>query len=145
MKFKKAFKGTIATAVIISGTMLSSCHTNTGKSAVAALTLTPLDQPTLDSIKALDEKNHDITFVLVNKLPNAAAMHNRVINLPPIGKELRIDFDKYVHRGHNGRIYIILPDNYAGPKEKFIMKSFPDYKGWYGSMLSNNFVMYAAK
>lgn len=47
--------------------------------------------------------------------------------------------------GHAGPLYIILPDSYGGPKEKFILKSFPDYKGWYGSMLSNKYVMYEAK
>jgi hypothetical protein len=47
--------------------------------------------------------------------------------------------------GHAGPLYIILPDSYAGPKEKMILKSFPDYKGWYGSMLSNKYVMYGAK
>ncbi len=70
-------------------------------------------------------------------------MYNRVIILPPVGDKLRIDFDQYLHKGNNGPLYIILPDNYAGPKEKFILKAFPDYKGWYGSMLSNNVVMYA--
>jgi len=72
-------------------------------------------------------------------------MHNHVITLPPIGDELRIDFDQYLHNGHKGPVYIILPGNYADPKKEFIMKAFPDYKGWYGSMLSNNVVMYAAR
>ena len=130
---------------VILGAMLCSCHNNTGKDVAAAIALTPLDQPTLDSIKALDKQNHDVTFVLVNKLPGTETMHNRVLSLPPIGNDLRIDMNKYLHKGHDGPIYIILPNSYAGPKEKFIMKSFPAYKGWYGSMLSDKFVMYAAK
>ena len=47
--------------------------------------------------------------------------------------------------GHAGPLYIILPESYNGPKEKFVLKAFQDYKGWYGSMLSDAYVMYAAK
>jgi hypothetical protein len=111
----------------------------------SAKPLPPLDQASLKQVMALDKQNQHATFVFVNEVPGSAKMHNKVVMLPPISDKLRINFDEYVHKGHNGPLYIILPDKYAGPKEKFILKAFPDYKGWYASMLSDNFVMYAAK
>jgi len=104
-----------------------------------------IEPQALNGVTALDRENRNATFVFVNPRLADQVSHNKVILLDPIGDNLRIDFDKYVHKGHQGPLYIILPDQYAGPKEKMILKSFPGYKGWYGSMLSTNFVMYAAK
>ncbi len=53
--------------------------------------------------------------------------------------------DDYTYDGFAGPLYIVLPETYNGPKEKMIMKSFPGYAGWNVSMLSNNYVLYAAK
>lgn len=107
--------------------------------------LSPFDQQTFKSIMELDRHIQNSTFVFVNNIPDGSNIRNHVIMLPPIGNELRIDFDQYVHKGHKGQLYIILPNNYAGPKEKFILKAFPDYKGWYGSMINDKYVMYVAK
>jgi hypothetical protein len=104
-----------------------------------------IDQPALDKIMMIDKKQRNATFVFVTKDIGLEIRHNRVINLEPIGDDLKIDMDDYEYDGHAGPLYIILPDSYAGPKEKFILKSFPDYKGWYGSMLSSKYVMYEAK
>ena len=104
-----------------------------------------IDQHTLNEVTVLDQQNHDATFVFVNPGFANQVSHNKVILLEPIGDDLRINFDNYLHKGHSGPLYIVLPDKYGGPKEKMILKSFPDYKGWYGSMLSNDYVMYAAK
>jgi hypothetical protein len=104
-----------------------------------------IEPQALNGVAALDRENRNATFVFVNPRLAKQISHNKVILLDPIGDDLRIDFDKYVHKGHDGPLYIILPDRYAGPKEKMILKSFPGYKGWYGSMLSANFVIYAAK
>jgi hypothetical protein len=63
-----------------------------------------------------------------------------------IWRKLRFYYEQNsLYDGHAGPLYIILPESYAGPKEKFILKGFTDYHGWYGSMLSDNYVMYAAK
>ncbi|MDB5150837.1 MAG: hypothetical protein JWQ57_4857 [Mucilaginibacter sp.] len=104
-----------------------------------------IDQVSLDKIMAIDRQQKNATFVFVNKDIGLEITHNRVLNLEPIGDDLKIDFDDYEYDGHVGPLYIILPDSYAGPKEKMILKSFPDYTGWYGSMLSNKYVMYEAK
>jgi len=137
--------GLVASTLVLFSSLLYLSHRNMIVSNSSENMPQPVDKPTLDSIMSLDRKNNNATFVFVNEVPGADKMHNRVIQLPPIGDELRIDFDKYVHKGHNGPLFIILPDSYAGPKEKFVLKSFPDYKGWYASMLSDKYVMYAAK
>ena len=133
-----AFVG-IAVAFLI-GLYYTLPHKALQKNAVL-----PMDQAALKQVVLLDKKIRNSTFVFVNQIPETTRLSNRVIHLPPVGDELRIDFDKYVHRGHFGPLYVVLPDNYAGPKEKFILKSFSDYKGWYGSMLTDKVVMYAAQ
>ncbi|HTD40182.1 MAG TPA: hypothetical protein VK671_06140 [Mucilaginibacter sp.] len=120
---------------------------NKNKSAhgISGIAQQTIDQPSLNKIMALDQQQRNATFVFVNKDLGLEIKHNRVLNLEPIGEDLKIDLDDYQYDGHAGPLYIILPDSYAGPKEKFVLKSFPDYKGWYGSMLSDKYVMYEAK
>jgi hypothetical protein len=67
------------------------------------------------------------------------------ITVLSIGDDLKIDIDDYRYDGHAGPLYIVLPESYNGPKEKMILKSFPRYKGFHVSMLSDNYVLYAAK
>ncbi|GAC1314894.1 MAG: hypothetical protein NVSMB24_40030 [Mucilaginibacter sp.] len=145
---KKSLAGGIAMTglLLVTLTLLYySPHGRTSATTTPDIILASIDKPSLQQVMALDRESYHATFVFVNQVPGIAGMHNRVIKLPPIGDELRINFDQYLHKGHNGPLYIILPDNYAGPKEKFILKAFPDYRGWYCSMLSDKFVMYAAK
>ncbi|MGZ3929380.1 MAG: hypothetical protein ACXVJG_20640 [Mucilaginibacter sp.] len=104
-----------------------------------------IDQPSLDKIMAIDKQEKNAVFVFVNKAIGQEITHNRVLNLEPIGDDLRIDFDDYEHDGRGGPLYIVLPDNYAGPKEKMILKSFPDYKRWDVTMLSDKYVLYEAR
>ena len=120
---------------------------NKNKSAhgVSGIAQEFIDQPSLDKIMAIDREQKNATFVFVNKAIGLEIIHNRILNLEPIGEDLKIDLDDYEYDGHAGPLYIILPDSYAGPKEKFILKSFPGYKGWHGSMLSDKYVMYQAK
>jgi len=122
-----------------------SYNKNRSARGVTGIAQWAIDQKSLNQIIALDEQNTDATFVFVNASLGLEVTHNRVITLQPIGDDLRIDFDDYEYDGHAGPLYIILPESYAGPKEKMILKSFPGYKGWYGSMLSDGYVMYAAK
>ncbi len=103
-----------------------------------------IDQTALDKVMSIDRNTRNATFVFVNKELGLEIKHNRVLGLEPIGNDLKIDMDNYEYDGHAGPLYIILPDNYAGPKEKFILKSFPDYRGWYGDKLSNRYVIYKA-
>ncbi|MBS1519455.1 MAG: hypothetical protein JST50_00550 [Bacteroidetes bacterium] len=120
---------------------------NKNKSAhgVSGIAQQNIDQAALNKVMAIDNQVRNATFVFVNKELGLEIKHNRILGFEPIGNDLKIDFDDYEHDGHAGLLYIILPDNYAGPKEKFILKSFPDYKGWYGSKLSDKYVMYEAK
>jgi hypothetical protein len=120
---------------------------NQNKSAhgVSGIAQQNIDQTALNKVIAIDQHVRNATFVFVNKELGLEIQHNRILGLEPIGDDLKIDFDDYEHDGHAGPLYIILPDNYAGPKEKFILKSFPDYRGWYGSKLSDKYVMYEAK
>ena len=80
-----------------------------------------IDQKSLDKIIALDKQNTNATFVFVNESLGLEIKRNRVITLQPIGDDLRINFDDYLYDGHAGPLYIVLPESYAGPKEKFLV------------------------
>ncbi len=116
-------------------------HSARGTSGLAQPTI---DQKALDQIIAIDQQNTNAIFVFVDASLSTEIKHNRVIVLDPIGDGLTIDTEDYQQSGHAGPLYIILPESYAGPKEKMILQSFPQYKGWYGSMLSDWYVMYAS-
>jgi len=119
---------------------------NKNKSAhgISGIAQQNIDQTALDKVMAIDNQVHNATFVFVNKELGLEIKNNRILGFEAIGDDLRIDIDDYLHDGHAGPLYIILPDNYAGPKEKFILKSFPDYKHWYGDKLSDKYVIYKA-
>jgi hypothetical protein len=104
-----------------------------------------IDQQSLNYIMKLDRENRNATFVFVSNDIGLEISHNRIITLKPIDDDLKIDMDDYTYEGFAGPLYIVLPETYNGPKEKMIMKSFPGYAGWNLSMLSNNYVLYAAR
>ena len=103
-----------------------------------------IDQTALNKVMTIDRQARNATFVFINKELGLEIKNNRIVGLEPISDELKIDMDDYEYDGHAGSLYIILPDSYAGPKEKFILKSFPSYKGWYGRKLSDRYVLYKA-
>jgi len=104
-----------------------------------------IDQPSLNQVMKLDRENRGAIFVFIGDDIGLEIKNNRIITLQPIGPDLEINPDDYVYKGFAGPLYIILPESYAGPKEKMIMKSFPGYAGFNLSMLSDNYVLYAAK
>ena len=104
-----------------------------------------IDQQSLNYIMKLDRENRSAIFVFVSNDIGLEIFHNRIITLKPIDDDLIIDMDDYRYEGFAGPLYIVLPETYNGPKEKMIMKSFPGYAGWNLSMLSNNYVLYAAR
>ena len=104
-----------------------------------------IDQAALKTIMRIDEENRNAIFVFISNDVGLEIDHNRIITLSPIGSDLKTNVDDYRYDGHAGPLYIVLPESYAGPKEKLIMKSFPGYKGFNLSMLSNNYVLYSAK
>ena len=104
-----------------------------------------IDQPSLNAIMKLDRENKNATFVFIANDVSLEVQHNRVINLSPVGDDYKIDMDDYAYEGFAGPLFIILPETYNGPKEKFVMKSFPGYAGWNLSMLSDKYVLYEAR
>ncbi|MDB5123013.1 MAG: hypothetical protein JWP94_1142 [Mucilaginibacter sp.] len=104
-----------------------------------------IDQPSLNHIMKLDRENRNAVFVFISDDIGLEIMHNRIITLQPIGPDLKIDADDYRYEGHAGPLYIVLPESYAGPKERMILQSFPGYKGFSQSMLSSKYVLYSAK
>jgi hypothetical protein len=104
-----------------------------------------IDQQSLNYLIKLDNETRNATFAFISYDTGLEILHNRIITLLPIGDDLKIDIDDYRYAGHAGPLYIVLPETYNGPKEKMILKSFPGYKGFNVSMLSDNFVLYSAK
>lgn len=104
-----------------------------------------IDQQSLNTIMKLDRENRNATFVFINNDIGLEVIHNRIINLPTIGDDLKIDTDDFTYEGYSGLLFIVLPESYNGPKEKLIMKSFPGYTGFNLSMLSDNYVLYSAR
>ncbi|QEC77905.1 hypothetical protein [Mucilaginibacter ginsenosidivorax] len=113
-----------------------------GTSGIAQLFI---DQPSLDQIMELDRKNNNAIFVFISPDLGLEINHNRYVILDPIGPDVKIEFDDYVHYGHAGPIFIMLPASYMGPKSNIIRKCFPGYKGFHMDMLSDKYVLYSAK
>jgi len=126
--------------------LIRGYHANkNGARGVTGITQTNVDQQSLNQLMKLDNENRNATFVFISFDTGLEILHNRIITLLPIGDNLKINIDDYRYLGHAGPLYIVLPESYNGPKEKMIMKSFPGYKGFNVSMLSDNFVLYSAK
>ena len=104
-----------------------------------------IDQVSLNKLLKLDKENSNLTFVLIGDEIGLELLHNRIIPLQPIGDDLRIDTGDYVYLGHGGPLYIEMPKDYSGAKEKMILKSFPGYKTFDRQPLSPRFELYTAK
>jgi hypothetical protein len=150
-KFKPVFKFLFA-LVFISITYVSFTYIIKGfkmnrvsAKGASGIALPNIDQSSLNYIIKLDKENRNATFVFVTNDLGLEILHNRFITLKPIDDNLKIDMDDYVYEGHAGPLFIVLPESYNGPKEKLIMKSFPGYSGFTESMLSPDYVLYAAK
>jgi hypothetical protein len=101
-----------------------------------------IDQQSLDYIKSLDDKNRNAIFVFFSADLGLEIQHNRIITLPELNKDLNIDFEEYLHKGHAGPLYILMPSDYVGIKANVILKAFPGYKGFSLKELSDNYVLY---
>ena len=104
-----------------------------------------IDQTSLNEIMKLDKENRNLTFVLIGDDIGLEILHNRIIPLQPIGDDLKIDTGDYKYVGHAGPLYIVLPVDYKGLREKMILESFPGYSGFNESMMSPYYVLYSAK
>jgi len=103
-----------------------------------------IDQTALNQVLKFDREKRGITFVFIGDDIGLELQYNRYIPLQPIPDSLKINTDDYQYNGFAGALYIILPERYNGPKEKLVMKSFPNYAGWNVSMLDNGYVLYVA-
>ncbi|MEZ2336280.1 hypothetical protein AB6735_11625 [Mucilaginibacter sp. RCC_168] len=105
-----------------------------------------IDQVSLDHITSLDKRNKNAIFVFINPELGLEANNNRVITLRPVVSDLDpADYVSYVHHGHAGPLYILLPSNYMGPQANLILECFPDYKEFETEILSNDYVLFSAK
>ena len=103
-----------------------------------------IDQTALNQVLTLDREKRGITFVFIGDDIGLELQHNRYLSLPPISDSLKINTDDYEYEGFGSPLYIILPEAYNGPKEKLVMKSFPNYAGWNVSMIDADYVLYVA-
>ncbi len=118
---------------------------NSSAKGVSGISQINIDQQSLNAVMKLDKENRNATFVFISNDIGLEVIHNRVINLPPITDDLKIDMDDYQYEGFAGPLFIVLPESYNGPKEKMIMKAFPNYAGFNLSMLSDKYVLYEAR
>jgi hypothetical protein len=150
-RFKQAYKFIFAflfigialtsTIYVVKGYQINSRNSR----GITGLAQPNIDQPSLNYVMKLDRENRNAVFAFVGDDIGLEIANNRIITLQPIGEDLKIDMDDYRYEGHAGPLYIVLPESYNGPKEKMIMKSFPGYKGFTLSMLSDKYVLYSAK
>jgi hypothetical protein len=101
-----------------------------------------IDSPSVAYVKALDKRNKNVVFVLTKDYPELKGITNKVVLINPLNQDLSINFDEYLHKDYMGPIYILLPSYYVGIRASVILKSFPAYKGFTFTELSDNYVLY---
>ena len=101
-------------------------------------------QISLNQIISFDNVHRNIIFVFIGNDIGLEIQHNRIITLPPIAEDLKIDTDQYKYCGHGGALYIVLPRFYAGKREEFILNAYPAYKRFKHSNLSNYYELFIA-
>jgi hypothetical protein len=151
-KWKAHFKYTFVVASIFIAFLsfryfAPSYHQNKTKNGrgTSGLAQLFLDQESLNKVMTIDKENTNAIFVFISPDLGLEIKHNRYVILDPIGSEIKIDYDSYVHYGHAGPMFIVLPSNYMGPKSNIVRKCFPGYKGFHMDWLSDKYVMYSAK
>jgi hypothetical protein len=103
-----------------------------------------IDQPSLDYLHMLDNKSRNALFVFFSPDLGLEIQHNRIITLEPLNTDISINTEDYVHKGHAGPLYILMPHEYIGIRATVILKSFPGYKGFSLKELSDDYVLYFA-
>ena len=101
-----------------------------------------IDREAMDYIAKLDKQNHNALFVFTSPDLGLDIVNNRFITLQPVGPDISINYDEWVHKGHAGPIYILLPSKYIGIKASVYLKCFPGYKGFSLKELSDDYVLY---
>lgn len=105
-----------------------------------------VDQPTLNYLLQLDNKQRNATFVFISADLGLEILHNRIITIEPIGADVGTYYDDYTYEGHAGPLHIMLPSEYEkNGGAKFILKCFPGYKGFVVKKVSEDYVVYSGE
>jgi hypothetical protein len=73
-----------------------------------------IDREAMDYIAKLDKQNHNALFVFISPDLGLDIVNNRFITLEPLDPDISINYNEWVHKGHSGPIYILLPSKYIG-------------------------------
>ncbi|WP_224746229.1 hypothetical protein [Mucilaginibacter glaciei] len=103
-----------------------------------------IDKEALDYITRLDQTHSNALFVFTSPDLGLEIMHNRFITLQPLNGDISINFDEYVHKGHSGPLYILLPSKYIGVRASVFLKCFPGYKAFTLKEVSDEYVVYSS-
>jgi hypothetical protein len=115
-------------------------HGNTG------LTQQFIDQPTLNYLMEVDRQKRNAIFVFTSADVGLEILHNRIISIEPLGLDVKVDYEDYLHKGHAGPLYIVLPSDYEkNGRAKFIMRCFPGYRDFKVKQLTEDYSIYEAK
>jgi hypothetical protein len=104
-----------------------------------------IDQPSLSAVMALDRQYKNAIFVFNSPDLGLEIANNRIITLTTINDDLQLDQDEFLHEGHAGPLFIVLPANYAGAKAALVFKLFPGYSQFEAKPLSKAYMLYSAK
>jgi len=103
-----------------------------------------IDQPALNYVMQLDQKNNNAIFVFVSADISLEILHNRVITLDPPPKGAIFDNDDFSYAGHAGPLYILLPSSNSDRTNMFL-NFFPGYTSFSEQKLGSKYILYAAK
>jgi hypothetical protein len=105
-----------------------------------------VDQPTLNYLMQLDKQERDALFVFTSADLGLEIEHNRIITIEPIGLDVKVNYQDYLHKGHAGPLHILLPADYErSGRAKFILKCFPGYSNFRVTKQTADYMVYSAE
>lgn len=105
-----------------------------------------IDKPNLDYLMQADRQHRNAIFVFTSVDLGLEIIHNRVVTLQPLGPDIGVDYEDYLHKGHAGPLYILLPSDYEeNQRARFIMKCFPGYHNFKVKHLSEDYTIFEAE
>jgi hypothetical protein len=113
---------------------------------ITGLTQQFIDQPTLNYLMQADRQQRNAIFVFTSADLGLEIIHNRIISIEPLGLDVKVDFEDYLHKGHAGPLYIMLPSDYEkNGRATFIKKCFPGYSNFKTKRLTEEYTIYEAR
>jgi hypothetical protein len=116
-------------------------NNNRASKALTGITQPNIDQRSLNQLIRLDGTKTKLIFVLTGDDIGLELTHHRIVPLQPIPDDLKIDMGDYRYYGHSDPLYVVLPKEYAGPREAIIKSAFPGYHIFNKSVLSPNYYL----